>query len=375
MPTGDRHAKTEKPTAKKKKDAKKKGQVAKSTEIGGWFSLLIATFAMPAVFGAAEHRVLALQSAAVLVMAHPSVPRALAILGLGLEDVMIIALPIAGVMAVLGVASSVAQVGMVISAKGITPQFSKLNPINGIKKLFSARGIWELVKSLLKLIVISALATKDLMGLWHAIVGSEPVAMGPLIDYAGSTLLGFVRTLALVGFLLGLADYAFQRRRMGKDLMMTKHEVKEEHRQQEGDPQTKGAIRRAQRSMSRLRMMAEVGRADMVVTNPTHVAVALRYDRARSSAPRVVAKGVDEVAARIRAVAAEHGVAVVEDPPLARAVYAACEIDDEIPASMYLAVARLLAFVYGLSPDLRRARPVHRLPPSGAPSPAGIVVQ
>ncbi len=364
MATADRRDKTEKPTAKRKKDARKKGQVAKSAEVGGWLSLLIATSAMPAVFGAAERRMLGLESQAAVVMAKPSVPGALGLLGAGLGDAMVIALPIAAVMALLGVGATIAQVGFVLSGKGVTPQFSKLNPVNGIKRLFSSRGLWELVKSLVKLTVITLFAVTDILGLWHAVVGAGPVAMGPIIAYAGSTLLGFVRTLAAVGLIFGLVDYAFQRRRMAKDLMMTKHEVKEEGRQQEGDPRVKGAIRRRQRSMSRLRMLAEVAHADVVVTNPTHYAVALRYDRATSAAPKVVAKGADEVAARIRAAAAEHGVPVVEDPPLARAVFGACDVEDEIPEALYMAVARLLAFVYALPPALRDARPVHRRPVS-----------
>ncbi len=364
MAAADRREKTEKPTAKRRKDARKKGQVARSAEIGGWLSLLIATSAMPAVFGAAEHRLLTLQTEVDAVMSAPTVPSALRVLGAGLADAMIIALPIAAVMALLGVAASVAQVGFTLSAKGITPQFSKLNPINGLKKLVSPRGLWELVKSIIKLAVIALFAVRDILSLWHTLVGAQPVAMGPLIDDAGTTILAFVRTLAVIGFLLGLADYVFQRQRMRKDLMMTKHEVKEESRQQEGDPRLKGAIRRRQRAMSRLRMMAEVARADVVITNPTHYAVAIRYERTNSAAPKVVAKGADDVATRIRAMATEHGVPIMEDPPLARAVYGACDVDDEIPAALYMAIARLLAFVYALPPSLRSARPVHRRPVS-----------
>ena len=149
---------------------------------------------------------------------------------------------------------------------------------------------------------------------------------------------------------------------------MTKHEVKEEMRESQGDPRFKGEIRKRQRAMSRLRMMAEVSRADLIITNPTHYAVALRYDRTRSTAPRVVAKGTDEVAARIREEATRHGVPIVEDPPLARAVYGACDLQDEIPEALYMAVARLLAFVYSLSPALKSVRPdppPRRLRPRG----------
>jgi flagellar biosynthesis protein FlhB len=358
--SGDRHSKTEMPTAKKKKDARKKGQVARSPEIGGWFSLLILTFVMPAAFGYAESKILAVQTMAAQVMAHPTIPGALTVLTKGLEEAILIILPFAGIIAVIGTLASVAQVGFTISAKGITPQFSKLNPINGLKRLFSARGLWELGKTVIKLGVIALFATRDIIGLMHTLMGAQPVAMGPLIDYAGAELLGFVRVLAVIGFLLGLADFAFQRHKLSADLKMTKHEVKEEMRETQGDPRHKGEIRKRQRAMSRLRMMAEVSRADMVITNPTHYAVALRYDRSRSSAPRVVAKGSDEVAARIREEATRHGVPIVEDPPLARAVYGACDLQDEIPEALYMAVARLLAFVYSLSPALKSVRPIHR---------------
>src|SRR5580698_11254770 len=160
MSAGDRHSKTEKPTAKKKKDARKKGQVARSPEIGGWFSLLILTFVMPAAFGYAESKILAVQTMAAQVMAHPTIPGALTVLTKGLEEAILIILPFAGIIAVIGTLASVAQVGFTLSAKGITPQFSKLNPINGLKRLFSARGLWELGKTVIKLGVIALFATR-----------------------------------------------------------------------------------------------------------------------------------------------------------------------------------------------------------------------
>jgi flagellar biosynthetic protein FlhB len=364
MSSGDRHSKTEKPTPKRKKDARKKGQVARSPEIGAWLSLLAITLILPFAFGQAERRMIDLWTAASEVMSHPSIPGALAVLGDGMKAAALIVLPFAGIALVIGVLCSVAQVGFTFSTQGVKPQFSKLNPVNGLKRLFSKRGLWELVKTLVKMSVIVFIAAKDVIGLWHTLMGAQPVAVTPLVSYAGSTLLGFVRTLALVGLVLGVADYAFQRRRLGADLMMTKQQVKEEMRDREGDPRHKGHIRRRQRAMSRLRMMAEVARADLVITNPTHYAVALRYDRSRSAAPRVVAKGHDEVAARIREEATRHQVPILEDPPLARAIYGACEIEDQIPETLYMAVARLLAFVYSLSPALKEARSVHRRPAS-----------
>ncbi len=362
--SGDRHSKTEKPTPKRKKDARDKGQVARSPEIAGWASLLVVIMILPAAFGYAESRILAVQAMADQVMAHPSVPGALGVIGHGLENAFLIILPFAGLIALIGMMASVAQVGLVFSGQGIKPQFSKLNPAHGLKRLFSKRGVWELAKTTIKLSVIAFIATRDIIGMVHTLMGAQPVAIQPLLDYAGSTLLGFVRTLAVIGLLLGLADFAFQRRRLTSDLMMTKQQVKDEMREREGDPRFKGQIRRRQRAMSRLRMMAEVSRADLVITNPTHYAVALRYDRSRSAAPKVVAKGSDDVAARIREEATRHGVPIVEDPPLTRAIYAACELQDEIPESLFMAVARLLAFVYSLSPALKEMRPIHRRPAS-----------
>ena len=338
--------------------------MARSPEIGGWLSLLIVTMALPVAFGSAERRILDLMTLVTTVMSHPTEAGALNVLGRGMADAFLIVLPIAGVIALVAFIASVAQVGLHFSGKGITPNFSKLNPLQGLKRLFSVRGLWELMKTLFKLGVIGFLATRDIIGLSHTMMGVQPVAMGPLIDYAGAAFLGFLRTIAILGLLLGLADFAFQRRRLSHDLMMTKQQVKDEMRESEGDPRLKGAIRRKQRAMSRLRMMAEVSRSDLIITNPTHYAVALRYDRSRGIAPRVVAKGQDDVAARIREQATKHGVPILEDPPLARAIYGACEIEDEIPQALYMAVARLLAFVYSLSPALRAARPVHRRPAS-----------
>jgi flagellar biosynthetic protein FlhB len=249
--------------------------------------------------------------------------------------------------------ASVAQVGFVFSAKGITPQFSKLNPIKGIKRLFSVRGLWELAKTVIKLGVIALFATRDIIGLMHTLMGSQPVAMGPLIDYAGAELLGFVRTLAVIGFLLGLADFAFQRHKLSADLKMTKQEVKDEMRESQGDPRFKGHIRSRQRAMSRLRMMAEVSRSDMVITNPTHYAVALQYERGMN-APICVAKGADLIALKIREIAEANNVPIMENPPLARALHATVEIDQEIPQEHYRAVAEIIGYLMRLRGALRR---------------------
>ena len=169
--------------------------------------------------------------------------------------------------------------------------------------------------------------------------------MPVLAGLAAHKALSFVRIVASVALILGVVDYFMQRRKINKQMMMTKQEVKEEHKNEEGNPEIKTAMRRRQMKLSRMRMMAEVGRADVVIVNPVHVSVALRYE-AGHGAPRVVAKGAEEVAAAIRAEAAAHDVPVVEDVPLARALWQVCEIDDEIPADLFEAVARVLAFIF-----------------------------
>jgi flagellar biosynthesis protein FlhB len=185
-----------------------------------------------------------------------------------------------------------------------------------------------------------------------------------VLAVVGPSILGLVRTTAVIGLVLAVADFGFKKHKLNKTLKMSKHEIKEEARSQEGDPVIKGAIRRKMRTMSRLRMMAAVAGADVVVTNPTHYAVALRYEPGVGLAPRVVAKGAGEVAARIRAEANRCGVPIVEDPPLARAIYGSCEIDAQIPKELFMAVARLLAFVFTLPAVVRASGAVHRRPAS-----------
>lgn len=356
--------KTEKPTAKRKKEAKRDGRVAKSPDVSGWLVVLVSSLLVPTLFHAGATRLEGLFAQVSNVITHPSQAGAVQILGTGLGDVAALLLPALGAVMVVAVSANIAQTGLVLSAKAAAPKWSHLNPLQGVKKLFSVQSLWQLVKQTLKLAVLLAVAYPTLSGLVHQLLGAQSVDMTPMVDLAGGQLIGMIRAVALGGLLLGAADYAVQRHQLQKSLKMTKHEVKEEHRQSEGDPHIRGAVRRKQRTLSRLRMMAAVANADVVITNPTHYAVALRYDPSTGGAPRVVAKGADAVAARIREEAAAHEVPVVEDPPLTRAVYAACDLDDAIPAELYLAVARLLAFVFTLPAVVRRSGIAHHRPQS-----------
>ena len=361
---GNRDDRTEKPTAKRKKDARSEGQIAKTPELAGWLSMLAVAQAAPSYYGSAEKRVVGVFTEASHVMANPTAPGALTVLEHGLAQALYIMLPILGVIMVLGLFATVAQVGFVVATKAAAPKLSRLNPIQGIRHLFSAATVWQLVKEILKLSIIGLLSYQIMAGMVRQLVYAQPTGMGPVLAYAGGRILALVREVAVAGLLVAVGDYAFQRRRTNKDLKMTKQEVKEESKSQEGDPQVKGKIKAKQRQMSRMRMMAAVAGADVVVTNPTHFAVALRYEPGTGQAPRVVAKGADEVARRIREVAAEHSVPIVEDPPVARALFAACEVDAFVPQELFMAVARLLAFVFTLPAMARASGSVHRRPTS-----------
>ena len=338
--------------------------MARSQDLAGWVLVLVTSMLLPTVFHSASGRLTGLFASVAKVMANPSPEAALGILEEGLRDAAtIILIPLAG-LALVALAANIAQTGFMFSLQAAKPKFDHVNPLAGIKRLFSPQSLWTLLKQSGRLAVLSFAAYGVVSGLGRRLVGTQPVGLGPIVGYAGTSLLGLVREVAVLAIILSLVDYAVQRRRIGKQLKMTKHEIKEETKQSEGDPVIKGAVRRRQMKLSRARMMAAVIGADVIVTNPTHYAVALRYEAGSGRAPKVVAKGADEMALSIRNQAKKHGVPIVEDPPLARAVFGVCEIDDHIPTELYVAVARLLAFVFTLPTIVRRSGVVHRRPTS-----------
>ncbi|MGH9087952.1 MAG: EscU/YscU/HrcU family type III secretion system export apparatus switch protein [Acidimicrobiales bacterium] len=366
MAASDKYSRTEPPTEKRKREARDEGRVARSPDVGGWMALLFGSMLLPWLYSSARGRVLAVTGSAVQVMGHPTPAGALGVLEMGLRQFLSFGLLVSGVFAVIGVVANVAQVGRAASLKAARPRFSRLSPKSGLQRLFSPQAGWELGKQLLKLGVLAVVGYFSLRTLVMAVAGKTPVSLGPLLGYAGTSILSLVRTVAVIGLFLGAADFLVQRHRLSKSLKMTKHEVKEERRSSEGDPEMKAKLRRQQYVIARSRMMAAVKTADVVVANPTHFAVALQYDPTRGGAPRVVAKGMDGLALRIREEASRHGVAVVEDPPLARYLHATCEVDQPIPVAVYIAVARLIAFVYSLAPATR-SNGVHHRPHSVVP--------
>ena len=356
--------KTEKPTPKRKKEARKKGQVPKSPDVSAWMIMLAGSVIVPDLFRSASKELTALVGSSTAAMANPSPAAALAIMQKGLGDVVALVLPVVAAFMVVGVVGNVAQTGLVLSSHGLKPKWERLNPLAGVKRLFSAQSLWQLGKQVMKLVALVGIAYGTVSGMEHKLVGSSPVGMGPIVVYTGNRLISLTREVAVIGLLLAVGDYAWQRRQIGKQLKMTKQQVKDEARQSDGDPHAKAAIRKKQYQLSRSRIMAAVAGANVIVVNPTHFAVAIRYDTERGGTPVVVAKGMDELALRIRDKGKELKVPVVEDPPLARAIYAACDVDQAIPPELFLAVARLLAFVFSLSPIVKAAGLVHRRPAS-----------
>jgi flagellar biosynthetic protein FlhB len=344
--------KTEKPTAKRKKEARKKGQVAKSTDLNTALVLVGGLVAISMIGGTIVSGVAASMRAT---FAQISTPNAVTS-GAGLNGLFHAALhtllttvaPIGGICMGVGVLANVAQVGFRPSASALKPDFKRINPATGFKNTFGPRIAFETAKALAKVAVVGAVVAMalipDLTNL-GASVGTPPGALGHLI---ASGAMGIAIRAVAAFLLIGLIDYAWQKRRHLKQLKMTKQEVKEESKAFTSPPEVRAAMRRRQMQNARARMMAAVPQADVVVTNPTHYAVALAYDGSKP-APIVVAKGKDLVAAQIRRIATENNVPIVPDPPLARSLHASVELGQMIPAELFAAVAQVLAFVYRMA--------------------------
>jgi flagellar biosynthetic protein FlhB len=243
-------------------------------------------------------------------------------------------------------AANFAQVGFLLAPQALSPKLSRLSPITGLRRIFSLKSLVELLKSILKLVIVGCVAWSAISGEWRHVfplVGSSPWTIG---SHLGEVALRIGLRIGLVILALALLDYFYQRWEHERSLKMTKKEVKDEYKQREGDPKVKARIRQKQREMAMRRMMAAIPDADVVITNPQHLAVAIRYDRDTMAAPTVVAKGADFVAQRILEIADAHGVTILEDKPLARALYQSVEIDSQIPMALYKAVAEILAYVY-----------------------------
>jgi flagellar biosynthetic protein FlhB len=336
--------KTEDPTPKRKREARREGQIAKSQEIGTWGTLLLASMVVPAGMGVASDSLRDLFARTADAIAEPDPATAIALLGAGGKALLLSVLPLAAAMLGFGIVVNLAQTGGAVSPKRLKPSVKRLNPLEGIRRLFSAESAWNTVKVLVRTVLLAVAAWLPMRHTIDRLRAVDQPPLAALFGSIGDDALNMVRMVSFAGLLLGLADYAYNRRRTTKQLRMSKQEIRDEHKNTEGDPQVKGQIRMRQREISRNRMLAAVADASVVVVNPTHVAVALRYD-AGDGAPRLVAKGKGEIARRIREQAERHGVPMVRDVPLARALHDTCPLDHPIPAELYGAVAKVLAFV------------------------------
>lgn len=332
--------KTEKATPQRRRRARREGTVARSQEVGVAASLVAAALALGA-FGSHGARVFAEETRFLLSTA--GVELTLHDVGASVGRVTLHVLgPVLAVTTVAAVASGVAQAGLRITPKAAQPKLSNLSPKKGLQRLAPAKAGWELARTALKLGLLLALVWAPLRR-WSEEFGGRSLdaGLGDTLSQAWTLLLRAV-ALALV---VAAADYAWNRHRTAKELRMSKDDVRREHKDSEGDPLVKGHRRRRQQELSRNRMLRDVATADVVVTNPTHLAIALRYADGEA-APRVVAKGANRLAAKIRTIAYRNGVLVTENKPLAQALYRRCKLGQYVPAALYEAVAVVLALVY-----------------------------
>ena len=352
--------KTEKATPKKLKEARKEGQTARTQDLGAWVTVLTATYMIKFMMSAGGPRLKRLFEDIADLIQAPTEAGALALLSSGFMAMVVMTVPFGLVLALVAFLSSAAQGGVHLATKNFKPKLSRMSPKQGFKRIAGTLAVWEGSKSVIKTAIAAYVAYRAMTALVPLLTTGGAMPLGSVLSLVTKTGLGMMRDVALAGLVMGFADYAYQYKRTAKQLRMSKHDVKQEHKQSDGDPQMKGQIRSKQMAMSRNRMMSQVANADVVLVNPTHVAVALRYQPERG-APRVVAKGAGVVAAKIREEAAKHRVPVVQDVPLARALHAACDLDREIPADLFSAVAQVLAFVLSLRAK-GSAAGTHRLP-------------
>jgi flagellar biosynthesis protein FlhB len=355
----DRHERTEAPTQKRLDEARRDGQIPRSRELTAAAVMVSAGILLLTMGGSLGARLgdmlrngLSLSRAQAF--DDGAVTRAFG--DLSISAMWAIA-PVLGITLIMALAAPLALGGWAFSTKALKPDLNRLSPVKGFGRMVSARSLMELGKALGKFAVVG---TAGALVLWFNTdrllgLGGEPVQIAVVhaIYIAGQALIALTAAMVLIA----AVDVPFQLWQYHKDMRMTREQIKREHKESEGSPEVKGRIRALQRELAERRMMDDVPKADVVVVNPTHYAVALRYDEKTMRAPQVVAKGVDLMAARIREVATEHGVAIFEAPPLARALHRSVQIGDEIPTGLYVAVARVLTYIFQLRAAMRDRQP------------------
>lgn len=346
----EQEEKTEQPTAKRKGETRQKGQVPKSSELNS-VAVLITGFCMIYLMrnrlyeGLSGSMVLCFQEMARVTLTVNSV---IHYTHVGLLFMFKMLWPICFTLLAVGVLINVLQSGWLLTFKPIMPQMDKISPINGMKQLFSPSKIFDLAKNLAKLLVIGVVAYFGIKDSLPLFFGLSDCSVGQIFEALLITTFKLGMKIALILIVLAIIDFFYQKHRHTEKLKMTKHEVKEERKQMDGDPQVKARIRSLQVEMARRRMMGEVPKATVVITNPIFIAIALKYEMGVDKAPVVLAKGKRKVAEKIREIARANDIPIVEDKPLARAMYDVIEIGQEIPQEYFTPVAEILAYVYRL---------------------------
>ena len=353
--------KTEEPTEKRRKDARNKGQVARSVELNTVFVLLTGFF-MLRIFW--EYIYTNIAEYTVYIYNHLAQSTSIeTIRELFLGIMLLLAktsFPIMVSIMIIGLGINIFQVGWNVSTEKISFKLSKLNPINGFGRIISKRSLIELIKSIFKIIIIGSFLYTYLEDQIPFMPYLMYFDLGKSLEEIAAIIFTMVFKVIAIIMIMAVLDYMYQQWQTTQDLKMSKQEVKDEHKQMEGDPQIKGKIRRKQREMAMMRMMQEVPKADVIITNPTHLAIALMY-KPGMVAPIIIAKGQDLVAERIKQIARDNKITIVENKPLARALYTSTEVGDIVPHELYQAVAEVLAYVYRLK---------NRIPKQAKPSAA-----
>jgi len=348
MPREDQ---TEKATPKRRGEVRERGQVARSPDLSSAAVFLALVVLLHIYFLRSINvfgNLLRLQLGETARLGDPTIASVWTIFlqaGVMLGPLLLV---VFGLAVVVGVGVNVAQVGLLFSGHLLVPQFSRINPLAGFQRLFSRNVAVNLLKQVVKLVAVGLLVWGSLYGQIDRFVTLGQMSPQEVLRFIESLAYSIGWRFGALLLVLGFADYAYQRWEFERNIMMTKQEVKDEARQSEGDPLVKGRVRQKMRESSRRRMMAAVPKATVVVTNPTHFAVALTWDEIKMDAPVVSAKGADLLAKRIREIAVEHGVPITENPPLARQLYDRVPLDQAIPPNLYTAVAEVIAFVYKL---------------------------
>ena len=341
--------KTEKATPKKRQDARKKGQVLKSQDVTAAFLLLVTflflMFFAPYMYDGLKGFLLQALERNILIETL-NADTVMKMYVESLKEMAIIALPIMVVAMIAGIGANFFQFGFLFTTETLKLDLKKMDPIKGVKKIISVRAIVNLIKSLLKVTLIGTVTTVVIIMYFEDVLALALHSPGQILATVAklSAIMGIAASLMLV--VIALLDYLYERFEYEKQLKMSKQDIKDEYKNAEGDPLIKSKIKQRQREMAMRRMMQEIPTADVVITNPTHFAIALKYDENQMDAPKVVAKGTDFVAQKIKMIAKEHDVIMVENRPLARAMYDQVEVGQAVPEEFFKAVAEILAYVY-----------------------------